>query len=277
MDITKTAYWAAAARAEESSRADRLFEDPYAQHFAGEMGVQMLAHLDAKEQGRNPLVSIRTRLFDDYVNEVLSSLRITQVVNLACGFDARVFRLNVAPGVTFYELDQDEIIQRKIDTLKRLAIPINCDWRPIAANLHGDWENHLLEAGFDPRQPSVWLAEGLFYYFEEGASRDILNKVSRLSSADSSLICDLINDQMMNSQLPSIVDLNRKMRELNSPWIFGVNDPGRFLLEWGWVIEKLLHPGEEEANFGRWPARIPVIPRDAPGWPRFYLISARKR
>ena len=42
MGISKTAYWAAAARAQEHGRPDRIFEDPFAQRMAGEEGPKLL-------------------------------------------------------------------------------------------------------------------------------------------------------------------------------------------------------------------------------------------
>src|SRR5947208_5751157 len=70
--VSRTAVGVAALRAYESSRPDRLFDDPYAAAFA-EAGRSMLpaGGRDSAQAGLGelmyPQIVIRTRFFDDYL------------------------------------------------------------------------------------------------------------------------------------------------------------------------------------------------------------------
>ena len=66
--LSGTAYWTAAARARESSRADRLFNDPLAGVLSGELGARALAASELAAGGENPYLPIRTRWFDRAVD-----------------------------------------------------------------------------------------------------------------------------------------------------------------------------------------------------------------
>ena len=276
MSVSSTAYWAAAARAEEHGREDRLFTDPFAAEFAGETGVKLLTYLDAKDGGRNPFVSIRTKLIDTYLAEFVGQHDIRQIVNLAAGFDARVARLQVPYGTRFFEIDQEEIISRKKEVFRKMCGREPENWRPISCALEDPWERLLSSTEFSRESPTAWIAEGLLYYLEPDLIRSILARLSELSCCGSVLLCDLINVLMVTSELPSVRKLNQNMRDVGAPIKTGIDDPVSFLKDWGWSVEQLHHPGEADANFGRWPARIPVIPRGYPGFPRYFVISARK-
>ncbi len=86
--VSRTARWTAAARARESERPDRLFDDPLATVLAGEAGRELLTRFEALSGG-NPTLALRTRFFDDVLTDVTRDGRVRQVVLLASGMDAR--------------------------------------------------------------------------------------------------------------------------------------------------------------------------------------------
>ena len=47
------------------------------------------------------------------------------------------------------------------------------------------WEKALLEAGYDPKKPGLWVAEGLVFYLSDASVRGIFSTVQRLSPAGS--------------------------------------------------------------------------------------------
>jgi O-methyltransferase involved in polyketide biosynthesis len=59
-----TTAWIAAARARESARTDRLFDDPWAGLLAGDGGRIRLA-AGERAGGENTFLPVRTRYFDD--------------------------------------------------------------------------------------------------------------------------------------------------------------------------------------------------------------------
>jgi hypothetical protein len=101
----RTANWIAAARARESARSDRLFHDPWAAELAGPPGVDQLAGPE------NPFLPVRTRFFDDLLEE--TATWAAQVVLLGAGFDTRAYRLNLPADATVFELDRAEVFAAK--------------------------------------------------------------------------------------------------------------------------------------------------------------------
>jgi O-methyltransferase involved in polyketide biosynthesis len=70
-----TAKMTAAARARESERADRLFDDPWAASLSGDEGFDFLAREEALLPDRPEAVFVvRHRFFDDFLLPGLSSV-----------------------------------------------------------------------------------------------------------------------------------------------------------------------------------------------------------
>ncbi len=67
--IAPTSRWMAAARAWESERADRLFDDPLAAALSGPEGFTWLERMEFAAQSDGPGLYpvIRTRFFDDFL------------------------------------------------------------------------------------------------------------------------------------------------------------------------------------------------------------------
>jgi hypothetical protein len=108
-----TAKLAAAGRAVESRRPDRLFDDPLAGALAGDEGLRWL------EQWRlpgmpveNPTIGPRTRFFDDLVVAAVAD-GVRQVVLVAGGMDTRAFRLALPADTVTFELDQPAVLAEK--------------------------------------------------------------------------------------------------------------------------------------------------------------------
>src|SRR5215207_4963102 len=110
-----TSRWVAAARARESDRLDRLFDDPLAAALAGSEGFAWLDQMERAQPWGQPAlyVVVRTRFFDDFLLHASWCTGARQVVLLAAGMDARAFRLDWPPGTRLYELDRPEVIDAK--------------------------------------------------------------------------------------------------------------------------------------------------------------------
>ena len=89
---------------------------------------------------------------------------IRQAVILASGLDSRAYRLAWPAGTTVYESTSLDVIEFKTGTLAGLGA--DADGGPprggdrSARRLAGRTER----AGFDPTQPTAWIAEGLLGY-----------------------------------------------------------------------------------------------------------------
>jgi methyltransferase (TIGR00027 family) len=106
-----TACWTAAARAKETARSDRLFDDPYPASLAGVVGERVLEASELASGGENRYLSVRSYWFDQIVEAHAS--RVSQVVNLGAGFDTRPFRLTLPPSLRWFETDLPGVFDRK--------------------------------------------------------------------------------------------------------------------------------------------------------------------
>jgi methyltransferase (TIGR00027 family) len=193
-----TAILVAGARATESARPDRLFEDPFARAFvaAASAASPTIARAlaqgspdEAVNQARRDSVAVRTRFCDDYLLAAARS-GCRQVVLLAAGLDARAFRLPWPEGVRLWELDMPEVFAFKERVLADRGATPGCERTVIPADLREDWPHLLSDAGFNPGQSTAWLIEGLLMYLDEGERDLLLDRVGGLSSAASRIALD---------------------------------------------------------------------------------------
>lgn len=167
--VGATALGVALLRAQESRRADRLFDDPYAQHFldAVDPAASPWAAASAStEQGFLHLVAeqvaVRTRFLDQTLLEAAQA-GCGQVVVLACGVDTRSYRLDWPAGTQIFDVDFADVLAFRNAVLAQRGAAVPGNRISVATDLREDWPHAVTEAGLDPRQPTAWLAEGLLY------------------------------------------------------------------------------------------------------------------
>jgi methyltransferase (TIGR00027 family) len=270
--VGRTALWTAAARARESDRPDRLFDDPYAGVLARDEGRALLAHFHTEHApgDGNPFLAIRTRWFDDFLRAACATA--TQVVALGAGLDTRWYRLPWTDGTVLYELDQAPVLAYKALHLDGVPGPANAGRRtvPVTFDERDAWIGALKDAGYTADRPAVWFAEGLLFYLPEPTARAVLRGATTVSAPGSRLAADLIGTGIF--RFPYTREFLRRLAVAGSPWQFGTDDPAGFVAGTGWRVDAVLEPGTPGADYDRWPARS-TPPRSAV-IPRSYLLSA---
>lgn len=266
--LASTARWTASVRAMENAREDRLFADPWALLLAGKEGAAWIAQRTPESVA--PIV-LRTRFFDDFLQRVTSQEAMRQVVLMAAGLDTRAFRLPWPEGARMFELDQAPVLQHKEAVLHAAGAQPGCRRATAEADLTGPWQEALVGAGFDPREPAAWLLEGLLFYLPGEVVTRLLDEVASLAAPGSWLGFDIINSTMLTSPLTrGWIEMQAKS---GAPWIGTLDDPEGFLAARGWQAS-LSQAGAADANHGRWP--FPVIPVGMPGIPHNWFVVAKK-
>jgi methyltransferase (TIGR00027 family) len=269
--LTLSARWTAAQRAQETTRPDRLFHDGLAAALAGEEGLSALKMSEAfnpSAADTAAYLAVRTRFFDDFVADMVDA-GLRQVVLLAAGLDSRAFRLDLPQGVSWWELDLPEVLDAKSEILAAEQAEPRCAWAPVAADLTEDWAGALVDAGFRPEAPSLWLVEGLLYYLEEADACRLLAETSRLAAPGSAFGADMVSASFLTS--PFTAPARAVLAARGWAWRSGVDDPEGFYESYGWRAT-VRQPGEAGADFGRWLS--PVPPRDLVDLPHSFLIEA---
>jgi len=274
--VGSTGLWTAAIRARESVREDALFVDPLTAHLARSGGSSWIEHAhNSDPQGQEFAsigVVIRTRFFDDFLQQATQNTQIRQVVILATGMDTRAYRLSWPPHTTLFELDQPQVLASKEQLLASASATLNCQRRTIGVDLSQPWANVLQEASFDPGQPSVWLMEGFLQYLPPEAMLQIFDAITSLSTTGSQLGFDVVNQDMFTS--PWTRTWVETLKQAGVPWRSFLDQPETTLAERGWQAT-VVQPGDPSANYGRWP--FPAMPdRSVPGMPRNFLVTAMR-
>jgi methyltransferase (TIGR00027 family) len=193
--VGATALLVATARALEAQKPDPLAVDAFAEGFsraaggswAGVLDGQLPDHqLKSADWGEHfvNFQGARTRFFDDYFRRAADA-GVRQVVILAAGLDSRAYRLPWPDGTTIFELDRPQVLDFKREVLSDQGAKPNAERREVAIDLREDWPQALRDSGFDPAQPSAWIAEGLLIYLPADAREQLFAGVDALASSGS--------------------------------------------------------------------------------------------
>ncbi|MFD9211387.1 SAM-dependent methyltransferase [Streptomyces sioyaensis] len=275
--VSSTALVVGIARAAESERPDRLFEDSLATRFLDAAGVDQQAiwttgqgELFAEAMG--DYFALRTRYFDDYFGQACAA-GCRQVVVLAAGLDTRAYRLDWPAGVRLFELDQPDVLAFKEDVLGS-DMP-RCTREVIVADLRDDWPARLVERGFRADEPTAWLVEGVLVYLTERDADHLLDRIGALSAPGSRLSVEHVTRSMVDTEgtkEAAAAAPEGVMSLLSSLWKNEMTrPPGDWLAAHGWRAEE-----EPLTHLARRHTRPvpPAFDPDLPGTGRVGLLTA---
>ncbi|OBI84774.1 SAM-dependent methyltransferase [Mycobacterium asiaticum] len=197
--VGATAVMVALARAAETTGADPLIRDEFAEPLVStpELAAvrEQVAAWWAREPDDDPeytvdsqqminYQAVRTHFFDEFFAGAAAA-GIRQVVLLAAGLDSRAYRLDWPAGTTVYEIDLPKVLEYKAATLAGIGAEPTADRRPVAVDLRHDWPRALRDAGFDVDRPTAWLAEGLLPFLPAAAQKSMFGSIDTLSAPGS--------------------------------------------------------------------------------------------
>jgi methyltransferase (TIGR00027 family) len=160
-NISDTARWAAYFRAQETSRPDALFRDPYAERLAGRHGVDIAHTLPEGNKHAWAWVA-RTYLFDQFITQELNQ-GVDLVLNLAAGLDARPYRMKLSSALQWVEVDLPEILAYKEEILANEKPA--CSLERVRLDLSDVKARRTLFANLNVRAKKILvLTEGLLIY-----------------------------------------------------------------------------------------------------------------
>lgn len=203
--VGATAVMVAAARAGETDKDEPLIQDPYAKILVAGAGTgvwevmlddefaERVAEAEpeaaAMLEHMHNYQAVRTHFFDRYFAEAAAA-GVRQVVILASGLDSRAYRLPWPTGTIVYEIDQPMVLEYKAAKLAEHEVSPSALRREVPMDLRYDWPNALRDAGFDPSQPTAWLAEGLLMYLPADAQDGLFEQITTLSAAGSRIAAE---------------------------------------------------------------------------------------
>jgi methyltransferase (TIGR00027 family) len=262
--VSDTARWVAVYRAMETERPDRIFSDPFARRLAGDRGQ---AIVDEMKRGKSMAwaMIVRTALFDEIILNVIRKEKVDLVINLACGLDARAWRLDVPSDLRWVDVDFPVMIDYKTEIMKNEHTV--CKYEAIAADLTDDSVRNALFAKLGASAQRVLvISEGLLIYLTPAQVESLGNALHAQPSFRWWII-DIAHPQllkMMNRMWGKNVSMG------NAPFLFAPAEGTDFFMPLGWR-EKVFRGNMEEAK---------RLKREMAGmwfWQLFGLFQSKKQ
>jgi methyltransferase (TIGR00027 family) len=165
------------------------------------------------------------------------------VVLLGAGYDSRAYRFaDALPGVTFWEVDQASVADRKRERLERALGRVPDDVRYVVVDFERDDPLAALRAaGYDGSELTVWLWSGVSYYLSIDAVDRVLALVRASSPTDRSIVFDYVFRTLVegSDDFYGAARTRRYLLRQGEPWRFGIepDELRAFLAERGFVLE----------------------------------------
>ena len=236
---SKTAVWAAAARAVGAKNPDPKERNPdyLAIKFIGLRERALLPDYDMpaldiasfaeamKRLGvKLPVTThaYRTRAFDKALLDAVHD-GARQVVVLGAGFDSRGYRFErELRGVRFMEVDYPPTQEYKKQRVKEILgeLPANVTYVPLDFT-KDDLRTQLTKSGYSERVQTFFLWEGVVHYLPESVVKDTLHFVRDHAARGSRLAFNYTYASDRNVNNP-----NSLYARWGEPWLFGFPDDG---------------------------------------------------
>ena len=160
----------------------------------------------------------RAKVYDGSANRFIADHPHCTVINLACGFDTRFWRI-AHENCRYIELDLPEVIALKREILKdQLSYELmGCSVMDVS------WIDQVTASG---NSHFLLLAEGLFPYLPEPDVAQLFQRLTQMFTR-SQLVLDIIPQKYMKGLWKMMIRLETKISwgGLDVPWVFGIKDP----------------------------------------------------
>jgi len=240
-----TASWIAAIRERESLKSTPLFVDEYARYFTSEEGNAMLRNSERAAAGENKAVLVRIKYFDDFVERRASEF--AQIAFVGCGYDMRAFRFPFRKGATLFEIDRKEILDRKGEITRRNNLNAKVRTIPVICEVGEGITSTLYALGFDRTVPTLWIAEGLFFYLSKSTAPELVEEVNRLSCPESEMLFEVSGTALL--ELPSMETYFQYLKRAGQALPFCTDHPEKHFSAEEWEVA-LDYYGSPRASFG---------------------------
>lgn len=226
-EVSLTAFLPLLCRVIESGKQDAVINDPMAalclerlMALASEAEKARILKWKSKytgSQAREARSSaLRSANFDRIANAFIAAHPGCTVINLACGFDTRYWRID-HEKCTYLELDLPQMV-----ALKREILKDQLSYHLIACSvLDPAWIDQVTAKG---RRDFLLLAEGLFYYFPKQEMVKILQAVARRFER-SQLVMDTAPESYSKGLMKWLISLESRAWGIDVSFASGMKHP----------------------------------------------------
>jgi methyltransferase (TIGR00027 family) len=226
-EVSRTAILALTCRAVESEKKNPVFNDRMAVLCLERLmsispdkeknrimkWKKMYAGISAHDAKARVLTA---RNFDSIASLYITNNPGCTVVNLACGFDTRFWRIE-HKNCTYIELDLPEVIE-----LKREILKDHLDYELIGCSvLDTSWIDRVTSNG---NSNFLLLAEALFYYLPKQDVTRILRVIAQRFRR-SQLVLDMAPDKYTKGIWKRMIQLESRVWDIDVSFVSGINNP----------------------------------------------------
>ena len=175
-------------------------------------------------------VNARTHYFDAALRKAAAE-GATQVVVLGAGFDSRAYRFHASlPQVRFFEVDLPASIEAKKARVAEAlgGLPDYVRYAPIDFNTQ-KLEDVLFPLGYDPKQRTFFLLEGVVMYVVEAGNVTTFDFIRRNSAPGSVVVCDYVLKDVLEGKSQryyAATYVVYAVERLGEPFVFGWTPAG---------------------------------------------------
>jgi methyltransferase (TIGR00027 family) len=227
-EVSKTAILTLVCRAIGAERKPRLIKDPKAIEVLDTMWAsssskerQWFSRIKKKYKGLSAksvtVICNRVKAFDKITNEYIESNPSCTVVNLACGFDTRFWRIQ-NQKCRYIELDFPEVIDLKSSLLKG-----QMTYELIGKSvLDTSWIDDITKNG---NHNFLLIAEGLFMYLPKSEVQKLIVDIAE-KFTDSVLLFDTAHEKYTRGFWKYFTNWNwKRTLKLDFNYLFGIKNP----------------------------------------------------
>lgn len=157
------------ARAEASRMDSPVLRDDVAAHLVGRMDYDFSALRSGLGRFAAAYLTVRAREFDEIIRGYINVHPRATIVNVGAGLDTTFYRVDNG-RLRWYNLDLPEVI-----SLRRALLPAMPNLREIPKSLLDEDFPDGIEK---PEDGILFLAGGVLMYFDEGAVKTFLKRLS---------------------------------------------------------------------------------------------------
>jgi methyltransferase (TIGR00027 family) len=196
----------------------------------------------------------RTAWFDSQFEEALKA-HIPQIVFLGAGYDSRPYRFaNFIKNTSIYEVDAPPTQEHKRSLLEQREINIPGGLVFVPTNFNNNsLKDALFSVGFDKKQKTLYVWEGVTYYLPAQTIDDMFNFI-RENSPPGSIVCFDYYGTFPGIDEAYGVKEQREFMKTNSPgeciqFRIVREKIGTFLSERGYKLTEHLTPEEAQKRY----------------------------
>ncbi len=164
-----------------------------------EKASQLLSMIDydfgkVKSFGNDNFIVVRAKQYDEWLREFLNSNPTAVVLNLGCGLDTRITRINPSATIQWFDIDYPDVIQ-----LRENFYSNGAGYKMIGSSITDP--NWLTEIPKD--QPTIILAEGVLAYLTTEEVKSLLNRMTG-HFLHGQMAFDVMNAYAIRSAQPTV-------------------------------------------------------------------------